>query len=106
MQTTDILLLTSIAEGMPNVAVEAMALGLPVISTKCGGMDELITNGKTGWLVPVRSPQSIVKAILNIQRTSFSELNHIIKTARKKIEQQHTIKKMTTEMINLYDVIQ
>ena len=50
MQMADVLLITSIEEGLPNVAVEAMALGLPVVSTTCGGMEELITNGTEGWL--------------------------------------------------------
>ena len=52
-------------EGMPNALMEAMALGLPCISTDCpcGGARELIENDKNGLLVPVGDEKSIVSAI-------------------------------------------
>ena len=46
MQNADCLLLPSVEEGIANVVLEAMAIGLPVISTKCGGMAEIIKNRK------------------------------------------------------------
>lgn len=51
MQKADIFLLTSVCEGIANVALEAMAHSLPVVSTKAGGMDEVISNGFNGLLV-------------------------------------------------------
>ena len=48
LQDTDIFLLTSISEGMPVSVMEALACGVPVCSTRCGGVDELIddSNGR------------------------------------------------------------
>src|SRR5690606_34658804 len=63
MQETSLLLMPSLEEGIPNVVVEAMAIGLPVISTDCGGVPELITNDKEGWLVPTRDPGAMAEAI-------------------------------------------
>ncbi|NNK71725.1 MAG: glycosyltransferase family 4 protein, partial [Flavobacteriaceae bacterium] len=52
--SADVLLLPSVEEGIANVVLEAMALGTLVISTDCGGMKEVIQDGKNGFLVPLR----------------------------------------------------
>jgi glycosyltransferase involved in cell wall biosynthesis len=59
----DILALPSLHEGMPNVALEAMAASLPVVATAVGGTPEVVVDRKTGILVPSRDPTSLVKAL-------------------------------------------
>jgi glycosyltransferase involved in cell wall biosynthesis len=49
----DVFLLPSLSEGISNAALEAMAAGLPVVSTDCGGMVEVIRDGIDGFVVPV-----------------------------------------------------
>lgn len=51
MNDTDLLILTSRSEGLPNVIMEAMAAGKPVVSTDVGGVLELIKDGQNGFLV-------------------------------------------------------
>ena len=48
----NVLLIPSRSEGMPNVALEAMSHGLPIVATTVGGVPELIHHGRTGMLVP------------------------------------------------------
>lgn len=62
----DVLLLSSKYEGMPLVIVEAMAVGLPVVARKIPGIDELVEDGVTGWLVksPVDAPRNVLAALL------------------------------------------
>ncbi|MBC8121698.1 MAG: glycosyltransferase family 4 protein [Gemmatimonadaceae bacterium] len=59
MHSCDVLVLPSIVEGRALVQQEAMMCGLPLIATANAGGDDLIDEGKTGFLVPIRSPEQI-----------------------------------------------
>lgn len=63
MRTCDILVLPSIVEGRALVQQEAMACGLPIIVTRNAGGDDLIAEGETGFLVPIRSPEALAEKI-------------------------------------------
>ncbi|WP_240607671.1 glycosyltransferase family 4 protein [Marixanthomonas spongiae] len=102
MQAADVLLLPSIEEGIANVAVEAMALGLPVISTDCGGMPELIDHQKDGWLVPTGNPHALADAAIHFKNLSLERVNNLTLAARRKVERQHTVEKMVSDMEVLY----
>jgi len=63
MRSCDVFCLPSIVEGRALVMQEAMSEGLPLIITKNTGGEDLIIEGKTGFLVPIRSPESIAKKL-------------------------------------------
>jgi glycosyltransferase involved in cell wall biosynthesis len=63
MQTCDVLVLPSIAEGRALVQQEALANGLPLIITENTGGEDMIVEGETGFLVPIRSPDKIAEKI-------------------------------------------
>ncbi len=50
-------------DGIPNVLVEAMAVGLPVVSTAVSGIPELVRDGQTGLLVPPEDPAALAAAL-------------------------------------------
>lgn len=59
----DLLALPSLHEGMPNVALEAMAASLPVVATAVGGTPEVVIDGETGILVPSRDAIALAEAL-------------------------------------------
>jgi colanic acid/amylovoran biosynthesis glycosyltransferase len=105
MSSADVFLLPSIEEGIANVAVESMALGCPVISTNCGGMEELIRHQKEGWIVPVYNYKAMAAKILEFSQLDSEYIKNIKHAALLKIEQQHTESKMIEDMIQLYSKI-
>lgn len=59
MQNATVLVLPSRWEGMPNVVLEAMACGLPVMASAVDGTQEVIEHGQTGWLFEGRRPETL-----------------------------------------------
>lgn len=62
----DLLALASDFEGLPNVIMEAMAAGLPVVATDLGGCRELIVEGVTGFLVPPGDSSALAERIVSV----------------------------------------
>jgi len=63
METCDVLVLPSIVEGRALVQQEALSRGLPVIVTRHAGGADLVVEGETGFLVPIRSPEAIAEKL-------------------------------------------
>jgi glycosyltransferase involved in cell wall biosynthesis len=63
LASLDIFLSSSISEGLPLSAIQAMVAALPIIATRCGGYRELVTEGENGWLVDIGNPQAIAEAV-------------------------------------------
>jgi L-malate glycosyltransferase len=63
LQEVDIVVHPSLTEGLSNVILEAMAAGIPVVATRAGGNSELVQDGHTGFMVPVRDAVQIANAV-------------------------------------------
>ncbi|MDO4585841.1 MAG: glycosyltransferase family 4 protein [Planctomycetia bacterium] len=65
-QEADIFFFPSFIEGMPNVVLEAMALGLPIITTRVGGLPDFFKNNEMGFMVDSVSPQDFANRIAEL----------------------------------------
>ena len=91
-----------VEEGIANVVLEAMALKTLVLSTDCGGMDEVIQDGLNGYLIPIRDSEAIAKKIIQISKIGEHEKKKVQNKALETIQSQHTTKLMVDGMIKLY----
>ena len=63
MLSCDLLVLPSIVEGRAMVQMEALSCGLPIVVTPNAGAEDLVDQGKTGFLVPIREPQILAQRL-------------------------------------------
>ena len=95
MDEHDLMVLPSSTEGLPNVVIEAMLRGLPVIATKVGGLPELLDKE---YLVPVNDHVSLAKKIIEVYE-NIEKLNKMSATniKRAKLYLPERLKKMRVE---------
>jgi glycosyltransferase involved in cell wall biosynthesis len=100
----DLFVLSSLSEGLPSSIIEAMALGIPVVSTNCpSGPTEIIEDKKNGLLVPVKDPQALASACLAIL-TDYELMSYISNEALKRAEffsLKKTISEYNEYLLNL-----
>ena len=102
IREAQIFLLTSNHEGMPNALIEAMALGMPCISTRCGGggPEDLIVNGKNGYLVDMNDKAGFVRMMESLAQSE--ELQCEIGSEAEKITEQLSIEKVAAKWIEAF----
>ncbi len=93
----DVVLLTSSYDGFPNVLMEAMAIGRPVVTFDVGGVRELIQSEKTGVIVPPNAVQAMTTEILDLLKSAERREN-ISRDAREYIQRNFSIDKMVNEV--------
>ena len=74
-------------DGIPNVLLESMAMGVPVVATSISAIPELVEDGKTGLLVPPGSPQQLANAILRLL-TEQELRRKVIEAGRARVLQE------------------
>jgi glycosyltransferase involved in cell wall biosynthesis len=93
--------LASRAEGFPNVVLESMAAGLPVVATQVGGTPEIIEDGQSGLVVPPRDHQALAEAILRVLRDPILAGN-FSQAGRQRVRTHFTFARLVGETEQLY----
>lgn len=102
MRGLDCFVLPSLAEGISNTILEAMASGLPVIATDVGGNRDLVDEGRTGSIVPSADPDAMARAILALARGN-GLARDMGRAGRETAEQRFSMNAMVAAYQNTYD---
>jgi colanic acid/amylovoran biosynthesis glycosyltransferase len=101
LQNADVFLLSSVSEGISNAVLEAMACGLPVVTTDCGGLHEVVNDGVEGFVVPVREPSIMGAALVKL---SFDPglRAEMGRCARERVVQRFSVDQQINQFITLF----
>ncbi len=93
---------SSRSEGLSLTLLEAMAVGLPVVTTSVGGNPEIVVDGHTGRLVPDHNPGALADAMVEMchEREAWTAMGLL---GRKRVEQHFEIRQMVAGYEALYD---
>ena len=99
--SADVAVAPSFRDNVPFWILEAMSSGLPVVASRVGGIPELVSDGKTGVLVPPGSPEALAAALIPLLRdpTARRELGH---AARNSVLERFNWARTATETLELY----
>ncbi|EKD24174.1 MAG: glycosyl transferase group 1 [uncultured bacterium] len=103
LRCADIFVLASLWEGHPNVVLEAMACGAPVVATNVGGVPEIILDGETGFLVESNNARALADKIIQVSALTDEARKTIVDRAYKKIENNFSLGEMMEEYEQLYE---
>jgi glycosyltransferase involved in cell wall biosynthesis len=100
----EVVVLTSDWEGAPNVALEAMACGLPVVATAVGDVPELIGEGETGFLARPEDEEKWVAALLRLLHNPSLRVD-FGRRARQLVVAEHSPRQLPQRLLNLYEAV-
>jgi glycosyltransferase involved in cell wall biosynthesis len=104
MQNSHILVLPSRWEGMANVALEALALGRPVIASRCGGIDRFIEPA-CGWTVDIDDHEALTASIVAAARLSMHDLQVMGQAAYDLVNEQFSMDLAVTMHLDLFSSV-
>lgn len=97
----DISVLTSFSEGLSLTLLESMGYGIPIVATRVGGNPELVVEGETGYLVPVKDNQTLVDRIVTLLKDK--ELRRTMgNEGRLRAERKFRMRDVSSRYLDIY----
>ncbi|WHZ20903.1 MAG: hypothetical protein OJF47_000015 [Nitrospira sp.] len=104
MQDLQLVVMTSRWEGLPLLPLEAMRMGIPVVATDVGGVREIIEDGKSGILAPVRTSTAIALAVKRVCENDSLRAS-LVKEAHARANEMFSEEAMLSEVRMVYERI-
>ncbi|HET9976868.1 MAG TPA: TIGR03088 family PEP-CTERM/XrtA system glycosyltransferase [Burkholderiaceae bacterium] len=101
MRTFDAFALPSLAEGISNTVLEAMACALPVVATDVGGNADLVRDGETGFIVPAADTSALAGALARLA-TAPAQAAAMGRAGRALVQQRFSLQSMVDQYRDLY----
>lgn len=105
LQSSHLLILPSVEEGIANVVLEAMAIGVPVLTTDCGGMAEVVEDEANGYIVKVRNPDLLADKVMSFINADIEFKKTLTQKAKQVIAKEFSRDKQIREFSDFYNSI-
>ena len=102
LRSADVFVLPSVAEGMSNALLEAMAVGLPVIASRIGGNADLVEDGRTGLLVDAHDVAGWSEAIERLLENT-GQIHQLGVAARELVSERFSVQTVVSRYLELYE---
>jgi len=89
-------------DGIPNVLLEAAAVGLPIVATRAGSIEEFVVHDETGFLVEQNSPEALADALAELAADPDSQ-DRLRRNGRQKVESGYEISRQVDQLLSLFE---
>ncbi len=102
LRQADILLAPSLAEALPVSLMEAHAVGLPVVATRVGSVDQIVEQGRSGFLVPPGDVAALCRRLTELVQHPQRRAE-MGRCGRRHVEQHYEIDRLNDRLVNIYE---
>lgn len=102
LRALDLFVLSSSEEGLGTSILDAMACGVPVVATDAGGISEMVTDGETGLLTPIRDPSALASAVVRMVRDADLRAR-VTAAAANRVRERFTVDRMVEGNLRVYE---
>lgn len=104
MEAFDVFALSSLREGLPNVVLEAMACEVPLLATRCGGVEAVVRDEVEALLVPISSSKALEEGLVRLASDSALR-SRLARAGRERVERDYSFARRMELFAGLYEAL-